>query len=32
MAVTRPPGSATVRYSAGIITRPVSSRRREKLS
>ena len=32
MAATRPSGSATARYSAGIITRPLSSRRREKLS
>ena len=32
MAATRPPGSATVRNSAGIITRPDSSRSREKLS
>ncbi len=28
----RPSGSATLRYSAGISTRPVASRRREKLS
>jgi hypothetical protein len=31
-AVIRPAGSATARYSAGINTRPVSSRSREKLS
>ena len=32
IALTRPSGSAAGRYSAGIITRPLSSRRREKLS
>ena len=32
MADTNPSGSATCRYSAGIITRPVTSRRRVKLS